>query len=104
MNLRDCELTVNMPGDDVAEFHLELTALGLAIQDAEVVEQVFGPTTRRAVFEFQERAGLPATGEVHERSRMGHESFHATCLESTFSLDPPKQRPNWFAEGETSAL
>jgi hypothetical protein len=68
MNLQGRELRPDDQGDDVALLQRELTTIGHRIDPAELAEQSFGRTTRRAVQEVQERAGLAATGVVDERT------------------------------------
>ncbi|MGE5290319.1 MAG: neuraminidase-like domain-containing protein [Micromonosporaceae bacterium] len=58
-------LSVGSQGDDVALLQAALRRLGLTVDDA---VGVFGPATQRAVIQYQERQGLPATGEVDERT------------------------------------
>jgi hypothetical protein len=66
MNLQGRELRLNMQGDDVAALHQELTRLGRPIDGAEVAMKLFGGTTRTAILELQQQAGLPASGVVDQ--------------------------------------
>jgi hypothetical protein len=56
-----------MVGQDVAELHQTLTALGMEIDKAELDAQRFGPTTTDALRRLQTQLKLTPTGEVDEK-------------------------------------
>ena len=71
MELQGRNLSIQMQspsGDNVKLLHSELTQLGLAISENERAEGRFGESTYEAVKIFQEKYGLPATGEVDDKT------------------------------------
>src|SRR4051812_19113091 len=69
MKLQGRNLRIKMQGEDVKLLQSELLQLGLKIGDeSEVKQAFFGETTAKAVAGFQETHGLPATGEVDEKT------------------------------------
>jgi peptidoglycan hydrolase-like protein with peptidoglycan-binding domain len=70
-------------GAAVKELHVALQKLGFQLAADEVQTATFGPATFKAVFEFQQRNGLSATGEVDEK----------TALEIKRLLDSPPGDP-----------
>jgi peptidoglycan hydrolase-like protein with peptidoglycan-binding domain len=55
-------------GADVARLHEFLAQQGAGLRASEVDRAFFGPSTRQAVWEFQKKVGLLATGQVDERT------------------------------------
>src|ERR1043165_3572287 len=68
MKLRNRNLTNGTQGADVALLQRELRQLGLAITDEETHRSSFGPTTQRAVQEFQRQKGLEPNGVVDQHT------------------------------------
>lgn len=68
MKLQGPKLSFRMHGDDVALLHRELQYLGFTVGPTELERQFFGETTLEVVKQFQSQRGLPATGEVDERT------------------------------------
>jgi peptidoglycan hydrolase-like protein with peptidoglycan-binding domain len=62
--MASAKLSVGAFGGDVASLHSSLTSQGLTVPSSEVARQFFGPGTRQAVQQFQQKQGLPATGEL----------------------------------------
>src|SRR5215510_1990574 len=57
-------LRVGMMGEDVTALHKTLSAHGLKIPESETARGFFGPATRNAVLEIQNRNRLAPTGQV----------------------------------------
>jgi glycosidase len=62
------QLAVGALGEEVKNLHRRLTAIGLNIPPSEIDRAFFGPATRYAVLEWQQKLGLPVTGIVDERT------------------------------------
>jgi murein L,D-transpeptidase YcbB/YkuD len=60
----DRTLTPGSTGDDVAELHRALQAIGIEIAEVELEERRFGDSTLAAVTRLQTLMGMAATGEV----------------------------------------
>lgn len=54
--------------EDVGLLHRELSRLGFRIASREIETAAFGPTTRQAVLDFQNRHGLRTTGAVEMKT------------------------------------
>src|SRR5271170_3277473 len=61
-------LAVGAYGEEVRDLHRRLIASGLEIPANEAERAFFGPATRYAVLEWQQKHRLPVTGIVDERT------------------------------------
>jgi putative peptidoglycan binding protein len=80
-------LSVGSSGDEIKALHIALTRAGLYVPPSEVERLYFGPGTRLAVQQFQQKQGFPVTGDVDNAT--------ATQL----SLEPQQQSAAESARG-----
>jgi peptidoglycan hydrolase-like protein with peptidoglycan-binding domain len=66
MDLQSRNLSIQTQGEDVKLLHITLRQLGYSIQADEIDTQFFGPATREAVLDVQQRNRLEATGRVDD--------------------------------------
>ena len=61
-------LAVGAYGEEIRDLHRRLIASGLEVPANEAERAFFGPATRYAVLEWQQKHRLPVTGIVDERT------------------------------------
>jgi peptidoglycan hydrolase-like protein with peptidoglycan-binding domain len=83
-------LSVGAYGPAVARLQSALRQQGFVLPASEVDRSFFGPATRQAVRQFQQKKNLPVTGEVDERT--------ASALDAI--TPPPQPTPSVPAQGQ----
>jgi glycosidase len=87
-------LAVGAYGEEVRDLHRRLIASGLGIPTSEAERAFFGPATRYAVLEWQQKHRLPVTGIVDERTSATFEAAaHSPSVEppSPGRLESPRK-------------
>jgi glycosidase len=72
--MKNPNLSVGASGDEVAELHRKLLALGFSISASELDRKFFGPATREIARECQRQSGLKVTGLVDEKTEAAIEA------------------------------
>src|SRR6266576_1081989 len=80
------QLAVGAFGEEVKNLHCRLTASGLEIPASEIERAFFGPATRYAILEWQQKHGLPVTGIVDERT---YATLGGACRSDSFTPQSP---------------
>jgi peptidoglycan hydrolase-like protein with peptidoglycan-binding domain len=107
MTQHNRDLSLNQQGQDVVLLHNHLIALGFTIATTELLNELFGPTTRQAVMRFQQMERLAPTGVVDAATaRAIADRFHARGGQPPAPQRPglPSQPPRTPIEEEQTLL
>src|SRR5271166_4905363 len=72
--MKNPNLPVGASGDEVADLHRKLLALGFSISASELDRKFFGPATREVARECQRESSLKVTGLVDEKTEAAIEA------------------------------
>lgn len=99
MTQHNDNLSLNRSGKDVAFLQGRLLTLGYTIATSEIVSELFGESTWRAVQRFQRDAGLPTTGVVDASTAQAIVNRFEADKTVMFNMEHPRipaagQRPS----------
>ena len=93
--MKNPNLSVGASGDEVAELHRKLLALGFSISASELDRKFFGPATREVARKCQRESGLKVTGLVDEKTGGRDRSANREAWQSRGSAECGILAGNW---------